>query len=117
MSFDYRKDQEGPAIGVNWAASDGSIYAFASGWTFAAKVCAVSAPTTIIVTKSSGITGADTYPNVSIAWSASDFSTLTASATGVAYVVYLYATRTADSKDFVFRPSDPIRLSLFTAPA
>lgn len=102
MDYQYRKDQELPAIPVNWYDNTGTIRDFSGGWTFTAKVCNAGTPDTIALTKTSGITGAATAPNITIDWSTTDFSTLTATSTGTIYVVYLYARRTADSKDDVF---------------
>lgn len=74
-------------------------------------------PNTAVVTKTTGITGAATSPNVVIDWGTSDFSTLTPSAAGAEHVVHVTARRTSDTKDRVFRPADPITIALYTAPA
>jgi hypothetical protein len=105
-----------PAIPLAWLDATGAVIDFSSGYTFSAKVCAAST-TAVLLTKSSGITGAATSPNLTIDWVAADFSGLTASATGTAYDVFVYARRTADSKDRVFNPAKPLQILLFTAPA
>lgn len=115
MIYEYRKDQELPGIAVSWYDRDGAIIDFSSGWTLTAKLCLRSTPATIALTKSSGITGAATAPNVTIDWSTTDFSSLTASPTE--YVVQLYARRNSDSKDRVFKPGAPITIRLFPAAA
>lgn len=115
--YAYRKDQELPALTVSWLDADGAVIDFSTGWTFTVKIALASAPTAVLVTKTTGITGAATAPNVTIDWSTTDWSTLTATANGTAYVAHLYARRTADSKDRVFRPADPITFRLYAAPA
>lgn len=102
--------QELPALPLNWLDADGAAIDFSSGWTFTVKIAAQTAPTTTLVTKTSGITGAASLPNVTIDWTTSELSSLTAPGK---YVVRVIARRTADSKDRVFRPGDPIVLQLF----
>lgn len=111
--YEYMADQELPAIPVEWRDKDGALIDFSSGWTFTAKVCAANTPTTIALSKTTGITGADTSPNVLIDWTTSDFSALTPGP----HVVHLYARRTSDSKDRVFRPAKPLTFLLLAAPA
>lgn len=115
MNFEYRKDQELPAIAVCWETGDGSLLPLATGYTLSAKICLASAPTTIVATKTSGVTGADTFPNATIEFTTSDFTSLTASADGTQYIVYLYARRDSDSKDRVY--PGVITFTLKTAPA
>lgn len=117
MNYTYRKDQELPAIGVEWLDGDGVAIDFSSGWTFSVKICSASAASTVLATKSSGISGSASLPNITIDWSTSDFTGLTADGKGSLYVAHLYAHRTADSKDDVFSPGSPIMLTLLPAPA
>ena len=117
MAYVYRADQELPVSTVEWLDNTGATRDFSAGWTFTAKVCAASAATTVLLSKTTGITGAATLPNITIAWSTTDFSGLSASETGAAYVCHLYARRTADTKDDVFSPGKPISFTLLTAPA
>lgn len=112
--FSYRKDQELPALPVTWKDRDGAIRDFSSGWTFTVKIALADAPAVVLATKSSGITGAATAPNVLIDWAVTDWDNLTASAAGIKYVAHIYARRNADSKDAVF---PPIEFYLLTAPA
>lgn len=116
-AYIYRADQELPAIAVAWSDRDGTLIDFSTGWTFTAKIALATNPTVVLATKTTGITGAATSPNVTIDFSTSDFSALTAAAAGTLYVVHLYARRTADSKDRVFRPSAPVQFQLLPAPA
>lgn len=113
----YRKDQELPAIAIEWADRLGAPVAFASGYTFTAKIALATAPSTVLVSKTTGITGADTFPNLTVDFSTTDFSALTAAVKGTEYVVHLYARRTADTKDRVFRPAAPVTFTLYPAPA
>lgn len=115
-TYEYRADQELPAIPVEWLDRDGAVIDLSTGWTFTVKIALASAPNTVLVTKSSGITGAATSPNVTVDWSTSDFTTLTPAATGTGYVAHLYARRTSDSKDRVFRPGSPIPFTLYPSP-
>lgn len=113
----YRADQELPSIGLQWLDRDGAIIDFSTGWTLTVKLALASAPNTIVATKSAGITGAATSPNVTIDWSTSDFTGLTPAATGTSYVAHVYARRNSDSKDRVFKPGTPIQITLYPAPA
>lgn len=117
MSWAYRKDQEAPALTLTWKDYTGAVRDFSSGYTFTAKVALATAPTTIVLSKTTGITGAATAPNITVDWSTSDFSGLTADAAGTAYVVHLYARRTVDSKDAVFRPDSLPQFTLYAAAA
>lgn len=116
-NFPYRADQELPAIPVAWYDGDNTLIDFSTGWTFTVKLALQETPTTVVLSKTTGITGAATSPNVTIDWSTSDFTGLTAAAGGTTYVWHLVARRTSDSKDRVFRPGRPDTLTLFAAPA
>lgn len=109
----YIQDQELPALAFEWSDGSGNLIDFSTGWTFTATVCLIGT-SAALVTKSSGITGSATAPNVTVDWSASDFSTL---APGKNYVVYLKARRTSDSKDRYFRPGNLPSFSLSATPA
>lgn len=117
MTYSYRADQELPAIPLTWRDSDNEIIDFSTGWTFTVKTCNASAPSTVLATKTTGITGTATAPNLTIDWSTTDFSALTAGAAGTVYVAHVYARRTADNKDRVFSPAKPISFTLLPAPA
>ena len=115
--YEYRKDQELPAVPLEWRDANDDLIDFSTGWTFTVKLALLTAPSTVLVTKSSGIAGAATSPNISIDWSTSDFSTLTPAESGTSYVAHVYARRTADSKDRVFHPGTPVVVRLYPAPA
>jgi hypothetical protein len=76
------------------------------------RLARVTAPATTVLLKSTGITGAATSPNLSIAWSTTDWSGLEASTNGTKYVGVVYARRTADSYDMAAN----ISLTLKAAP-
>lgn len=113
----YRADQELPALALSWLDRDRNVIDFSTGWTFTVKIAARTAPSTVLATKTTGITGSATSPNVTIDWSTSDFAALTPDATGTTYVVHVYARRNSDSKDRVFNPSSPVQITLYPAPA
>ena len=71
MSWAYRKDQEAPALTLTWKDYTGAVRDFSSGYTFTAKVALATAPTTIVLSKTTGITGAATAPNITVDWSTS----------------------------------------------
>ena len=113
-------DQELPTIPLDWRDRTGTTAAFASGWTATVKVCAASAPTTVVLTKTTGITLADTAPNYDIEFSVAELATLTTAlsptAAGVIALAYPYIRRSSDSKDNVF-PGAPIPFRFKLAPA
>lgn len=116
--WNYTTAQELPAMTLELLTSDDAPTPvdLSSGWTFTAKVAAKSAPTTTLLNKTTGITGASTLPNVTIDWSTSDWSGLpTPTADGTVYVVEVTARRTVDSKDIVFRPESKPELTLWPA--
>jgi hypothetical protein len=110
----YYKDQELPALAFNWYDSTGAIIDFSTGQTFTVKLCASATPNVVAYTKTTGVTGFVTAPNVTIDWTSSDFATLTADTT---YNVVVYARRTSDSKDRVFNAGTPPQITILTAPA
>jgi len=116
----YYTDQELPSPGLNWYdnSDPARLIDFSTGWTFTVKIAAASAPNTVLVTKTTGITGSagsSTTPNVVIDWSTTDWSTLTPAAAGSDYLMTVYARRNADSKDRVYRPGRPIALRIIPA--
>lgn len=118
--YEYREDQELPALPLYWLDLHRATIDFSTGYTFTAKVAARSAPTTTLLTKTTGVAGAASLPNVTVDWSTTDWSALvTASGAlppeGREFLVYVYARRTLDTKDRVFRPGRPVRLRLLPA--
>jgi hypothetical protein len=100
-TWTYRADAESPSYCVEWRDANGDLINFATGYTFEVKLVnqatAVSA-----LTKSSGITGAATSPNITVAWTTGELNL-----TPATYQVHL--TATASGADRHFRPgSEPL---------
>ena len=113
----FYNDQELPTTDLIWTKPDGtSLYDFSSGWTFSLRLARVTAPATTLLLKTTGITGASTSPNLSIAWSTSDWSGLEASTNGTKYVGAVYARRTADSYDMAANISLTLKAAPGTSP-
>ena len=89
----YIQGSDLPDLAISWRDRDGTLHDFSSGWTFELKVG--DPGSAAILTKTDGITGAATAPNLTIAWATSgELNNLTP---GVHHC-QLTATRTADSK-------------------
>ena len=94
----YTQGAELPDLTIEWKDSAGNVINFSSGWTFVLRLGDPGSAATL--TKSSGITGAATSPNVTIAWATSgELNTLTPGF----YHAQLRATRDSDSKLRVFK--------------
>ena len=93
----YKQGALLPSLTVQWydgPAQNAALVAFGSiAHTWSLKISKYG-NTKALVTKTTGITGADTAPNVTIDWSAGEIDTL---APGE-YSVQLVGTRTSDSK-------------------
>ena len=107
----YYNDQELPVATFDWSNAGED---FSTGWTFTVRLARTTARATTVLLKTTGITS--TATSVTVAWSTTDWSGLEAATTGTSYFVYLYARRTADSKDIEFRPGQPVTLTLYAAP-
>jgi len=89
----YYQGAELGDLPFSWYDSDGTVIDFSSGYTFSVKVGVPGAAASF--TKTTGITGAATAPNVTIGWATTDeLNSLSAGD----YVVQITATRTSDSK-------------------
>ena len=108
------KDQELPAMAFEWRDSSNALIDFSTGYTFTVKLATQLAPTVVVLTKTSGITGLATAPNVAVNWTSTDFASLVA---GTTYVVWLYARRSADALDRVFSPALLPTVMVLAAPA
>lgn len=104
----YYSGAELPDLHLTWEDEAGDVIDFAAGWTFTVKV-AREGSTTAQFTKTTGITGAASAPNVVVAWATS--GELSALAAG-RYVVQVVARRSADSKDRYFVGALEIRSSI-----
>lgn len=102
---EYIRGASLPDWGVNWTTADGTTIDYSSGWTFEGRM--VNSQTYVeAFTKTSGITGAATSPNVTVQWTVNELDI-----TPGEYVFYLEATQTSTSKkrvsNYDFRIVDP----------
>lgn len=103
----YIQGADLPDLAITWKDSNGAIIDFSTGSTFVLKVGQPGV--TASLTKSTGIAGASTSPNITIAWAVSgELNTLPAAT----YVADLIATRTSDSKQRVLRFLLPITAAI-----
>lgn len=104
MGLEYYTGDELGDAGLYWRDGTGNLIDFTSGYTFSLKVYDHDG-TTVLFTKTTGITGATgsltvPTPNVVIAWSTTlELTTIT---TAGDYQLRLTATRTADGKTRTF---------------
>lgn len=96
MAYRYMSGAELPDLPLEWRDGDGDLIDFSSGYTFTVYVAPAESKAASF-TKTTGITGAATSPNVVLAWptTGAELNGLTA---GV-YDVQVKARRTSDSKD------------------
>lgn len=93
MSLQYTAGADLPDGGVEWKDRNGTIIDFSTGYTFEVRVGSAGSAATF--SKTTGITGAATSPNLTIQWATSgELNTLPAGN----YSVQIIATRTADSR-------------------
>jgi hypothetical protein len=101
MSWIYRADQETPSFAVAWSDRDGNLIDFSTGYTFELKLVHRTTGT-LALTKTSGITGAATSPNIIAAWSSGELAI-----TPGPYRVHI--TATTGGADRMFMPgAEPI---------
>lgn len=109
--LDYKQGALLPSVTIEWydaPAANGVLVPMGAGtYTFELKI-ARTENGAALVTKTTGITGANTAPNVTIDWAAGDLGALAAGE----YVVTLKATRVSDSKPRFL----PARVRLIIAP-
>jgi hypothetical protein len=74
--FIYYTDQESPSFAVAWSDRDGNLIDFSTGYTFELKLVHRSTGT-VGLTKSAGIVGAATSPNITASWSAAELAAVT----------------------------------------
>ena len=102
QTLEYVVGAELPDKQLTWRDSAGAVINFASGWTFTLKV---ATPTT--TSKTSGITGSATAPNITIALAAAEWDALPVGL----YNAQLWARRTSDNKDRVM----PLKVNITAA--
>lgn len=93
MTVEYINGADLPDLEINWTDNSGTTIEFATGWTFEALIGKRSQPA--LITKTTGIVGDDTSPNITITWDEDELDALTA---GHTYDVAITASRTADDK-------------------
>lgn len=94
MAQAYIQGAELPDRTFDWKDYEGSLIDFSANWSFSLKVANQSKTTQF--TKTTGITGSATSPNITIAWATSgELNSLTPGR----YIGYLSATRVSDSKN------------------
>jgi hypothetical protein len=91
----YDLTAELPDLAITWKANDGSIINFSTGYTF--TLVLTTRTGSLLLTKTTGITGAATDPNVTVAWAAGEFAALEAGS----HLAKLTARHTASGKDRV----------------
>lgn len=81
---------------VTWTDENGTLLDFSSGYTFTLKIGRRGE--TAIVTKTSGMTGAATDPNLTVAWATTgELNLLTDPGT---YVLQIEAKRSSDDRSY-----------------
>jgi hypothetical protein len=104
----YRADQELPSWAADWKDRDGNLINFATGWTFAVKLMPQTGSGTGL-TKTTGITGYATSPNIVVAWAPGELN--------IAPNIYkLHLTAIGAGGDRVYRPGDPPKIQIVAAP-
>lgn len=91
----YRQDQEEPAFAVDWRDHDNQTIDFSTGYTFQVKL-SKGVGTAATVTKTSGITGSATSPNVTIAWASGELNIDPGE-----YIVFIKAVSVAGDRRFM----------------
>jgi hypothetical protein len=97
MIVKYLKGGEHPDIALTWRDNSGAIIDFATGHTFELKIG--HGGQAALITKTAGITGAQTAPNVITIFAVNELDTI---ATGM-YEAQLRARQTSTSKDRYMR--------------
>ena len=93
----YDAGDEDPDVALTWKDRDGAVINLSAA-TFSVKL--VNSAGTTVVTKTTGITGASTAPNVVIAWAAGELN--------IAAGDYrLIVTATVSSRQRTFRRNNP----------
>lgn len=98
MVYAYRANAELPTFNCAWHDSSGKIIDFSTGHTFEVKLVSKK-DGTVVLTKSSGILGFNTNPNVVITWSVGDLNKPTG-------LYYLRLKATNIMGDRYFSPND-----------
>jgi hypothetical protein len=102
MAVAYEIGEELDDVKISWPNPEtGEPRNFASGWTFEFKVGQLGQVATL--TKTTGITGSATFPNIVISFAAGELEIAAATYTG-----QVRARRTADNKDLICQFEFPV---------
>lgn len=107
--FTYREDQLLPPLGFLWKTYNKTIINFASGYTFQFQL--VRFDGSVVLTKTTGITGYGVDPNVVVEPDTGWWSGLG----GARYMIHLTAID-VNGKSRIFRIEDPPTIEIFSAP-
>ena len=108
-NYRYQASSELPDIPLDWRDYANAIIDYSTGWTFTVQL--VDGAGAATVTKTTGIVGAATSPNVLIQWAAGELNV-----TPGVYRLVVTARRVSDSKDRPYRPLDPPTLTIGADP-
>lgn len=103
----YVSDSENPETQLIWKDATGTLVDFSSGFTYTVKLVQEGVTQ---LTKTTGITGAATEPNIRIEWAVDELDI-----TPGVYQLWVYA-RDAENRDRVFRPDNPPQIRIVAAP-
>lgn len=106
-TLNYLQTQEYPNVQLTWNDSTGAPINFSTGYTFTVQLAADGVAKKTVT---SGITGAATSPNITIAWNVGDLNI-----TPGTYDLILTA-RDGAGKDRVFRPGEFPQIQIFQSP-
>lgn len=70
----YTKGDELEGLDITWPQTNGNPYDFSAGWTFTARIGLPGQAA--LLQKTTGFTGASTFPNLVVAWTANDFDNI-----------------------------------------
>jgi len=102
MAITYYKGAELPNVLVSWFDSQGAVIDFSTGYTFTVKIG--KAGQSALLTKTTGIVGAATEPNITISWNTDDLAALNPDT----YDMNIIANLTSGNKDRI--QSTPITI-------
>lgn len=104
--YTYEVGDEDPSIALTWKDRDGAVIDLSAA-TFSVKL--VDTRSVAIVTKTTGITGAATAPNIVISWAAGELNI-----TPATYKLWVQAT--VSSRQRTFRRANPPTVLILDAP-
>lgn len=102
----------GPADGFTWTDNANQVRDFSTGWTFEVRIVTDEDRAAALHTKTSGITGSATAPNLVIEWALTDWEDLEPGT----YRLIIIATPSG-GKPMSFDPGNPPELVLEPEPA